>query len=91
MNYEGVWDLTGEEDLSSWNHQEQTWYKTKRGWFLVTIEGINKWYSTHRYPDNASPEWNRWNGTFPEDLIAELSQEEFNEEDITKAIEFIES
>lgn len=89
--YDGVWDLTGEEDLSSWSQQKQTWYKTKRGWFVLSIDVSHKWYSTKRAQSYNAPNWNVWDGTFPEDLIPELTQEEFNEEDIAKAIEFIES
>lgn len=89
--YDGVWDLTGEEDLSPWAHQEQIWFRTSRGWFLVSIEVDCKWYSTNRAFSGGGPHWHYWDGTFPEDLIAELPPEEFLEEDIAKAIEFIES
>ena len=92
-----VWNLTGEEDLRSWGGtQDQTWYKTKRGWFLVTKHkpstgGKRQWFSTERDGDDKYPRWETWDGTFPHDTIWPVEiQSDFSEDEIEQALELME-
>jgi len=87
---------TGEENLSLWSHQVQTWYRCQRGWFLTTINNHigAKWFSVNQRDGEAGPDWDYWDGeTFPWDLISERNFDmtgEFDLDDIELAEIFME-
>ncbi len=93
MKYDGVWNLTGEEDLSPWSDQTQTWIRTKRGLFLISayVGAMDlRFYATSVSMSGLTVHWSPWDGTYPEDMIVEAPSY-FEEDEIAKAIEFIES
>lgn len=90
-----VWDLDGSEDMRSWSHQTQNWYKTRKGLLVTTLEKgalfSGTWFSTHRNREGF-PQWEAGELDVSKlDLVSHLPPDEFEQEEIEAALSFIQS
>jgi len=93
-----VWNLTGQENMQSWINQKQTWHNTLRGKLCVTKDydhptgRIQTWFSTSSSINEFGELIPRWeSGDIDPTRLRELRNIDFEEDEITKAIEFIQS